>query len=88
MATKTIGKKTFEQMLEEWQSVIPAEAKPPQGFLPLDVLADNIAERKGITHTGASAILRRIYLDGKSEKLIGPRWFNGKRCSNIWYRLK
>ena len=88
MPTKTIGKKTFEQMLAEWEAVVPAEAEPPEGFLPLDVIAKDIAKRKGITYTASSQFLRKMFLDGAIEKVDGPRIFQGKRCSNVWYRPK
>ena len=86
MATKKVGSKTFDELLEEWDDAVKVEPAPPEGFLPLDVIANRIANSKGISYTAASHIPRTMFNDGQAERLIGPRKFQGKACSHVWYK--
>ena len=88
MATKKVGSKTFDELLEEWDTAVKVEPQPPEGFLPLDVIAKRISVSKGITYGSARKILREMLNDGKIETVNGPRKFQGEPCSQVWYKPK
>ena len=88
MATKKVGSKTFDELLEEWDAAVRVEPEPPEGFLPMDVIAKHIAESKGIGFAHGRKILREKFNAGEVERVIGPRKFQGEQCSNLWYKPK
>lgn len=88
MSTKKVGSKTFDELLEEWDAAVKVEPEPPQGFLPMDVIAKRVSVSKGITYASARKILREMLRDEEIEHVNGPRKFQGETCSHIWYKPK